>query len=111
MTDTNAVWHPVEVGEREKYFVMECCPAGCFDSIEEYTYENYTEMYYHHKALVEDDKQRAAEEDMEYEPYGYPMYYVIDTFIEERNGCKYYDEKRYEVKTYKYRGVVKCKYL
>lgn len=110
MSDTNAVWHNVEVKEQNKYFLMECCPAGC-DSIEDYTYTCYTDMFYHHKALVEDDKAIAAEEQIEYEPYEYPMYYIVETLIEEKNGCKYYEENRYPVKAYKYRVVIRCKYI
>lgn len=111
MTDTNAVWHPVEVGELKHYFVMECCAPGDWDSIEEYEYETCKEMYYHHKAVVEDDKAIAADDGREYEPYNYPMFYVKLTFIEEKNGVKYYEEERNPIKVYKYRGLIQCKYV
>lgn len=112
ITDEKAVWNSKKIEAGNDYFVTECCPPGCFDSIEEYCYKTFVDMYYHAKALVYDDKMDALEdEDYDREPYTYKMYKVHLDFMENKNGVEYYEENRYPVKVYKYGGKLRCKYI
>ena len=112
ITDINAYWSDKKEEVGLTYFLTECCPPDCDDSIEDYIYTNYTEMYYHKLAMIADDRAIAIDEDdPDREPYSYNSYLVKLEFMEKKGDIEYYNEYKYPVKAYKYGGKIKCKYI
>jgi hypothetical protein len=113
MDDPRAVWTTEMADDVWKYFRLDCCSPGTADSLDEFYFKDYVQMYYCWRSCVYEDKMSAEDDgDWDRDPYNYLMYYIVDEPQgKDKHGHDVVVQHEYPVKVYKRHGKIFCKYL